>query len=190
MIEIEAYDDCINASNHIAISGGQVYCSSTTNDGMDSNGTIAISGGVVISLGAAAPEAGIDADNNRFAITGGTVIGLGGSTSTPTASASTQRSLVYTTTTSNIQTLSIRSSDSKTILILKLPRSYQQSMCLLYSDAQMQASTTYTISTGGTITGDTNFHGFYTGASWSGGSTATTFTTSSMVTTIGGGGRP
>ncbi len=191
-IEIEAHDDCINASNHINISGGKIYCNSTTNDGMDSNGTIAISGGLVIALGAAVPEAGIDADNNRFAITGGTIIGLGGSTSTPTASASTQRSVVYTTNTANIQTIAIQSSDSKSILTLKLPRTYQQSTCLLYSDAQMLPSTTYTIRIGGTITGDSQFHGIYTGATWSGGSTATTFTTSSMVTTIGGtgGGRP
>ena len=192
-IEIEAYDDCINATNQIQISGGQIYCNSTTNDGIDSNGTISISGGVILSLGAAAPEAGMDCDNNRFAITGGTVIGLGGSTSTPTASACTQRSVVYNTNTSNIQTILIKSSDAKPVLTLKLPKTYKQSSCLLFSDAKMAASTSYTISIGGTISGGTNFHGIFADASWSGGSTASTFTTSSMVTTIGNsgaGGRP
>ncbi len=29
-IEIEAHDDCINATNHINISGGKIYCNSTT----------------------------------------------------------------------------------------------------------------------------------------------------------------
>ncbi|MDH6304172.1 hypothetical protein M2459_000900 [Parabacteroides sp. PF5-5] len=94
-VDIEAYDDCINASTHIEINGGYVYCNSETNDGIDSNGTLTITGGTIVSLGSSSPEAGFDCDNNQFKITGGTLIGLGGGDSKPTTSVSTQNSLIY-----------------------------------------------------------------------------------------------
>ena len=75
-IEVNAYDDCINAKKTLVINGGTIYCYSTTNDGIDSNGTMTITGGTIISAGAAAPEEGLDCDNNTFKITGGTIIGM------------------------------------------------------------------------------------------------------------------
>ena len=61
-IEIDAYDDCINASKHIEITNGKVFCYSETNDGIDSNGTLTFSGGVIISAGARTPEEGFDCE--------------------------------------------------------------------------------------------------------------------------------
>ncbi|MCD8071943.1 MAG: carbohydrate-binding domain-containing protein, partial [Alistipes sp.] len=71
-IDVRAYDDCLNASDHIQIDGGNIYCLSASNDGIDSNGTLTITGGTVVSIGTSAPEAGIDCDNSRFTIPGGT----------------------------------------------------------------------------------------------------------------------
>lgn len=191
-VEVEAYDDCLNASNHIQIDGGRVYCSSTTNDGIDSNGTLTITGGIVISAGASSPEAGIDCDQSRFAISGGTLIGIGGDTSTPTASACTNYSLVYRST--GAKTVCIQETSGGTeVITFQLPKTYNQSMTMLVSTPLLKASTGYTIYTGGSITGGTDFHGLYTGATYSGGSSAATFTTSGKVTTVGnnpGGGRP
>ncbi len=193
-IEIEAYDDCINASNHIEITGGNIYCYSQTNDGIDSNGTLTISGGVVISSGTTSPEEGFDCDNNTFKITGGILIGTGGATSNPTSSVSTQRSVIYGTTGTTGQLINITSADGKTVMTYKTPRTYNQ-MTLLFSSSDLAANTSYTIYKGGTISGATEFHGFYSGGTYSGGTSATTFTTSSMVTQVGtssgspGGGR-
>lgn len=39
------YDDCMNASNSIVLNGGNIYCYSSGNDGIDSNGTLTITGG-------------------------------------------------------------------------------------------------------------------------------------------------
>jgi len=195
-VEIEAYDDCINASNHIQINGGYVYCYSTTNDGIDSNGTLTITGGVVVSSGTVAPEEGFDCDNNTFKITGGLLVGTGGATSTPTTSVCTQRSVIYGAgSVTSGQCIQIKSS-SGNVLLFKVPRTYS-SMTMLFSSPDLASGTTYTISKGGTISGGTEFHGLYSDATYSGGSTAYTFNPTNMVTTVGstgggpgGGGRP
>ncbi len=193
-IEIEAYDDCINASNHIAINGGNIYCYSTSNDGIDSNGTMTITGGTIISSGTTAPEEGFDCDNNTFKITGGILVGTGGATSTPTSGVSTQRSVIYGTTGTSGDLIHIEASDGTGILTYKVPRIYNQ-MTLLFSSPDMKSDVTYTIYKGGSVSGGSNFHGLYSSATYSKGTTAITFTPSSMVTSIGtstggNGGRP
>lgn len=194
-IEIEAYDDCINASNHIAINGGNVYCYSQTNDGIDSNGTLTITGGTIISSGTTAPEEGFDCDNNTFKITGGTLVGFGGATSTPTSSVSTQYSVIYGATGTANQLIHIESADGTSIMTVKVPRAYSSQMTMLFSTPAIKSNTSYTIYTGGSTSGGTDFHGLYSGATYTKGTSAKTFTTSSVVTTVGsvssggGGGR-
>lgn len=188
-INIEAHDDCINATNHIQIEGGTIYCSSATNDGIDSNGTLTITGGLVIADGG---EGGIDCDRNRFSMTGGTLIGLGNMQSTPTANASQQRTLVWNrSSASSIQTIRIQAvSDGSEVLTLRLPRTYSR-FGLVLSLPSFAGNTEYAIYTGGSISNGTDFYGYYTGASYSGGTVMETFTTgadSGAVTTIGSSG--
>lgn len=196
-IDIVAYDDAINATTHIQIDGGNIYCNSTTNDAIDSNGTLTVTGGVIVAAGASQPEGGFDCDNSRFTITGGTLIGIGGATSTPTAAYCTQRSLVFNSSTSNIQYIRIEStSGGQEVLTFKLPKTYSSRMTMLFSSPSLAANTGYTIYTGGSISGGTDFHGFYTGATYTKGTSAGTFTTGSAAgsvstvgTSQGGGGR-
>lgn len=86
-ITIHAEDDCINAANSdlsnysfaINISGGDLYMDTTTGDGIDSNGTLTISGGsVVVWTANTADNQPLDADG-KISITGGTVLAAGGS---------------------------------------------------------------------------------------------------------------
>lgn len=197
MVAALCYDDCMNASNSIVINGGNIYCYSSGNDGIDSNGTLTITGGVVVSSGTTVPEDGFDCDQNTFKITGGIVLGIGGGTSTPTSSACTQRSVIYGGSGSNGQYLNIRSTDGTDILTYQLPRAYSQ-MTVLFSSPNLTSGGSYIISKGGTVTGGSEFFGLYTGATYSGGTQAETFTASSMVTQVGstsgggggGGGRP
>lgn len=191
VIEIKAYDDCINAANHIEITGGTIYCVSQTNDAIDSNGTLTISGGTVIAIGSSAPEAGFDCDNNTFKITGGTLVGFGGSTSTPTSNVSTQRSLIYGG--SSYEIIHIESSSSEAVLTFKLPKTFSNTT-MLFSSANLISGTTYNIYTGGSIEGGTQTYGLYEDATYTKGTLSDSFTASSMVTKIGnlssGGGRP
>ena len=137
---------------------------------------------------------GFDCDNNRFTISGGTLIGIGGNTSSPTANYCTQRSLIFRSSTSNISIIRIEATSSGAeMLTYKLPKTYR-STTLLFSSPALAASTGYTVYTGGSITGGTDFHGYYTGSTYSNGSSAGTFTSGSAagsVSTVGntsGGG--
>lgn len=192
MIAALCYDDCMNASNSIVINGGTIYCYSSGNDGIDSNGTLTITGGVIVSSGTTSPEEGFDCDQNTFKITGGIVLGIGGGTSTPTSSVCTQRSVIYGGSGSNGEYLNIQSADGTSILTYQIPRAYSQ-MTVLFSSPNLTSGGSYIISKGGTVSGGSEFFGLYTGATYSGGTQAATFTASSMVTQVGstsGGGQP
>lgn len=192
LLTINTYDDCINASNHIEITGGTTFCTSTGNDGIDSNGTLSVSGGFIIARGTRSPECGIDCDQSRFSVTGGIIIGTGGSTSNPTASACTQRSIVYSGTAGNA--ICIKNSAGQIIMLYQMPTYSSSSsgggpgggnssyMTLLFTDPNLSTGT-YTLLYGGTISGGTTVNGYNTGGTYSGGSSKS-FTISSMVTTV------
>ncbi len=183
------YDDAMNASDAIVINGGIIYCYSTGNDGIDSNGTLTVNGGFTIAIGTSSPEGGIDCDENTFTITGGILLGIGGDTSTPTSSVCTQPSLIYSGSISGDLLLHISSSDGEGVLTYELPVNYS-SMTFLFSSPSLQLGSSYVLSTGGSVSDGTEFFGYYTNGTYTGGTEQSSFTLSSMVTTIGrsGGG--
>ncbi len=193
----KTYDDGLNASSKISITGGKVYVCSTGNDAIDSNGTLSVSGGLVLASGTREPEAGFDCDQNTFAITGGTVIGLGGDSSKPTASVTTQP--VYLcgrqTLTQN-QTLVLKDASGNVIWSFVVPQSYTQGATILFSSPSISVGSSYTLVSGATVSGGTTWQGYSDDASVSGGGTLRTFTQSSTVTSVGtsssggGGFRP
>ncbi len=181
-IEIDAYDDAINAIATLNVNGGQIYAASSSNDGIDSNGTIAITGGYTIAVGSSAPEAGIDTDNGTFEITGGTLLGIGGSTNLPT-SGSTQNSVMLGSGSAN-QIIHIESTSGNEALTFKAPKSYST---MLYSSVKLETGDTYTVYTGGSVSGGSDFNGLYTSGTYTGGTKSnTSFTISSLVTRVGG----
>lgn len=183
-IEVSAYDDALNASDHIAITGGNLYAYSSGNDGIDSNGTLTISGGTTVASGTRMPEDGIDCDQNTFIIDGGTVIGIGGSTSVPTAGQCRQPSIIYGGSGSANTYLSLADSGGANILIYKIPRSYSQ-MTVLISSPSLKQNAVYTLSAGGQTSGGENFHGLIRGGAYTDGSQLASFTLNTMVTTYG-----
>ena len=194
-ISIETKDDCINASKHIEITGGTIYCVSSGNDAIDSNGTLSISGGLILAHGAGSPECGLDCDDNRFAITGGTIIGTGGTNSTPTGSACTQYIIDYSNATSN-SAICLKDFSGEPVLMFKLPAFSSSSsgeggdwggnsgsgMKVLISTPKLKTGT-YTLHYGGTINATEQFNGYITKGAYSGGSTKTV-TIHSIVTSI------
>lgn len=86
-IKIQATDDCLNAANSdltdysfsLKIFDGTLYMYTESGDGIDSNGTLEISGGTVVVWTAnTADNQPLDADGT-ISITGGTVFAAGGS---------------------------------------------------------------------------------------------------------------
>ncbi len=138
-IYIKAVDDAINAGKALYINGGNVVAYSTTNDGIDSNGTLTVTGGKVFAIGARSPEAGFDCDNNTFRITGGLLVGVGGSTSTPTADASTQASVILDG--GNAETIySVLDSDNGEVVTFTSPTSFTT---LLLSSSKFNSENAY-----------------------------------------------
>ena len=195
---IEAYsvkDDAVNAAQNLTINGGIYYAHSDANDGTDSNGNMVINGGLNISNGARSPEEGFDCDNNQFRITGSTSIGTGGGTSNPTQNVCTQPSLKINT--QQGYAIQVLKSDGTVICTFQCPTftggggggpGGGNSMVMLFTDPQLQTGQSYTVKYNGTISGGTEWHGYYTGnVTYSGGQT-TTVNVNSMVTTVSAGG--
>lgn len=86
-ITIYSEDDCLNAANSdlgdygfsLSIYGGTLYMESSSGDGIDSNGTLTISGGsTTVWTANTADNQPLDADG-KITISGGTVLAAGGS---------------------------------------------------------------------------------------------------------------
>lgn len=184
-IVVNAYDDAFNAEEEINISGGNIFANSVDNDGIDSNGSMHISGGVVIALGTGTPEGPFDCDNSTFAITGGTIIGFGGESSVPTTSATTQPVVLFAGKSySEEEYIALCDDSDDAIFSFKLPRSYSSSV-LVVSSPEMAVGSSYTIKSGISVSGGTEWQGFSDNATVSGGSTLQTIKVSSYVTTAG-----
>lgn len=187
---VTAYDDALNASNNITISGGKVFAHGTNNDGIDSNGTLTITGGLAIALGTTTPEASFDCDENTFTITGGTLIGLGGDVSTPTSSTTTQPVLITQGLSfTSGSTFAVGSSDGTAYFAFTLPQAYNSAK-LLVSCPSFSTGSTVSITGGVTKTGGTTWQGYTDDATISGGSSLASVTLSSVVTNNGGGSGP
>lgn len=78
-VSVYAYDDALNAGTDFVMNDGLLFAYSAANDAIDSNGAIAINGGLVVANGAGSPEQGIDVDvEKNYTIAGGDVLSLGG----------------------------------------------------------------------------------------------------------------
>lgn len=148
-----AYDDAMNAAKLVKITGGQTYCLSTHNDGIDSNGNILITGGSVTAI-AANMEAALDNDNpgqnTTFVIDGGEIIGIGGTVYSPNTS-SAQYSIVYNgCPMSTTEELAVKDEDGNKILAVTSPQGSQNAGVLL-SSSKFVKDGKYTISIGDTV---------------------------------------
>ena len=78
-ITVNAYDDGINSSSHMTISGGYIYSNGSKNDGIDANGNLYIKGGLVYAVGSGGAEKSIDANTEggyKLYVQGGTIIAV------------------------------------------------------------------------------------------------------------------
>jgi hypothetical protein len=204
-VSIVASDDGFNATkgsrteandgSFLRLNGGTIYVNTTIGDGLDSNGSIAITGGTIIVHGPQSqPEVGMDY-NGICNISGGLLVlsGIGSNMTQGPSTTSTQYSLKLTTnSTIAAGTLfHIQDASGNDIVTFKPVRSYSS---IVFSSASLQKGSTYYVYTGGTNTG-TLTNGMYKDGTYTPGIQYTSFTISSTVTTIGNatsnpGGRP
>ncbi len=176
IINLNCTDDCINASRsdsdyegQIFISGGNIYAYSSNNDAIDSNGTLTISGGVIVALTATTPECAFDCDENTFAITGGLLVGVGtGNYSKPTSGSCTQSTVVLSGSYfgAGSTTFALEDSSSSPVFAFTLPSvfgsSANSSYVMIFSSPQIKTGTQYKTVTNVTTSGGTTFNNLFT----------------------------
>ena len=187
---VYAYDDAINVGGDnpvgLEINGGKIFAFADNNDGIDSNGKLWVNGGIVIASGSAAPEEGLDCDNSQnFIVTGGTLIGTGGA-AISTSSRSTQRSVIYNGVSAKTGELFvIADAEGNPVLKYELPRT-MNGMSLFFSSPDIKTGETYTVYSGGSLSGNTvNWNGWFEDGTYTAGTELGTFTSNSLTTTVG-----
>ena len=174
-VAINAYDDAINASSHLTISGGMVYARATNNDGIDANGNCYIKGGLVFAVSASSPEVAIDANTEggyKLYVQGGTIVAIGGLESGASLTQSCYKASSWSKNTWYALTV------GSNIFAFKTPSSGGSTMVV-------SGASTPTLKSGVTASGTSIFAGVgYYPATASGGSSV------SLSSYTGGGGGP
>ena len=160
----------------INIYGGLVNVNAS-GDGIDSNGNLNITGGTVISWGAAAnnPDDPLDADGDIY-IKGATVFAAGSSQMAEAPSSSSQGYVTTKSTAASGKTINIKNSSSTTVFNAKAKKNVNY---ILYSSPDMTSSSGWSITIDDSSVIDTSENFAY--HSWNGG----TVTKSASCTTDG-----
>jgi len=194
---IVAKDDAVNASNgggssstacHLIINGGLLVTSST-GDGVDSNGYMSFNGGITLVSQNSSNNEPLDAgDRMSVEIYGGVVVAVGsrGMASAPTVkSSSTSAAFLGNFSGSANTWLAVNDADGNNVLAWKVPQSYQ---LVKFSDDNCEAGS-YTFYSNATVSGSQYVDGidfYYPATSVSGNTTSTVTLTKGQCTTSGG----
>ena len=173
----------VSADAWLYINGGYIVVNSG-GDGIDVNGSIAMTGGTVIVHGPTEQMNGALDCNGTFNVSGGFLVGVGssGMAEAPDAT-SAQNSLLLnlngTLRAGNLFHIETAAGDA---ILTFAPDKNIQSIVL--SSAELARGVTYNVYYGGTATG-TAQDGLYHGGAYTPGTAYTTFTVSSALTALG-----
>lgn len=183
-----------SSNYHLYINGGYIAIDAG-GDGLDSNGSITMTQGVVLVNGPTNDGNGALDYMGTFDITGGFLVATGssGMAEAPSPS-STQYSVLYNFESQRAAgtIVHVETQDGKAVLTFVPTKTYQS---VLLSSPELENGSTYVIYTGGSSTG-TVADSLYAGGTYSAGTQIASLTISSMVTSAGsarggfpGGGR-
>lgn len=196
-ISVVSSDDAINGAEPdnttatgtilVQINGGYIVLDAG-GDGLDSNGAVEMTGGVVIINGPAARgNAAVDYDGG-FKMTGGFLIGVGSArmAETPDQSSTQAALLLNLTAPQPAGTLiQIRNAENRPILTFLPIRGFDS---IAFSSPEFMIGETYTVYLGGSVEGESKDE-LYSEATPSTGTEYTEFTVTDIVTGIGQIGR-
>jgi hypothetical protein len=193
-VNIVASDDGFNATygnggenndgSLLTLKGGSISVNVSGGDGLDSNGSIVVSGGTIVVHGPQSqPEVGMDY-NGTCNVSGGLLVvsGVNSNMTQAISTTSAQYGLKLSTSQTIVANTIIHIQDAtgNSVLTFKPVRSYSS---IVFTSPQLVNGTTYYIYTGGSSTG-TNNNGLYTDGTYSGGTPKKSFTLSSKVTSV------
>lgn len=149
-LHITSTDDGINVSatgGSANFSGGYVYIKSSGGDGVDSNGNLTVSGGVIVSIALTGSEDALDWGDGSYTgkISGGFIAGLCGNVESP--SVSNGGVVIYNSSTASVsagQTIAIGSSASDIKYAFTVPSGISSYSNLFMGSEEMSGSS-YTV---------------------------------------------
>lgn len=171
-----------SSNNTLTITGGYLSVDAQ-GDGLDANGSIAMSGGTVVVNGPTMNGNGALDYDGTFDMTGGVLIAAGSSGMVQAASeSSTQAGILMTyPQTQQAGTLIHLEDDAGNTIVTFAPSKNYQAVYI--SSPDMKKDAAYTLYSGGTSNGaETN--GFYDGGDYTGGTKVVSFTASSTITWV------
>jgi hypothetical protein len=173
----------LSGNNYLNINGGYIAIDAT-GDGLDVNGTINMTGGVVIVNGPTSNGNGPLDYLGAFKITGGFLVAVGSSGMAQAhGTSSTQYSVMLNLPSSQSANtmVHIETTGGEEILTFVLTKAYQS---VVLCSPELKNGSTYIVYSGGSSTG-TVTDGLYSGGIYTSGTQITSFTISSIVTSIG-----
>lgn len=179
-VSVEVSDNGLSATNDISVNGGQIYAHAA-GDVIKSDGTMSFNGGVTVAVGGESPIGSlVCGESCEIAFNGGIVVATGGVFSTLSGS-SAQRVAVLGPGEAGTA-LHIARDDGDEVLTFQASQAYEN---MVFSSPDLLANRTFDVRKGGSISGGSDFHGLYTGATYTGGSIVAFFNTDSVVTYVG-----
>ena len=170
----------------IVISGGTIYIDAG-GDGIDSNGSVEMTGGTMLIAGPSSGGDGALDYNGSFAISGGVLLASGSAEMALNVSVANGQcaALIYLNSTLQAGEAVGIATDNGEVLFAFAPEKQYQS--LVVSSPALQTGETYHILTGGTLSGE-SWNGYYSDVSMDGAQTAQTVTFSETLATVGQAG--
>ncbi|HQF70283.1 MAG TPA: dockerin type 1, partial [Promineifilum sp.] len=171
-------------SNFMYINGGTIVVDAN-GDGLDANGAIIMTGGLVVVNGPTNDGNGAMDYDGGFNISGGTIVtaGSAGMLQSPDAASAQNSALIYVGQAAAGTLIHIQNSAGEDVLTFAPTKSYA---AVTLSSAELVSGETYTVYVGGSATGTAN-GGLYSDGAYTPGTELGSFTVSSAVTTLGMG---
>ena len=168
------------ANDDITINGGTLYCDAGTN-GIKCKNTISINGGTSVLMGGTREEKGAVIAVGGFTINGGTLYAVGNTCTLPLASSGQNAVAVTFASALSANMLTRIASGSSPLFALSSPRAYKT---VLYSGSGLREGASYTVSTGGMVSGGCTADYITTGGTYSGGTDRGTYKTTGRVSSF------
>ncbi|MCB0210396.1 MAG: carbohydrate-binding domain-containing protein [Anaerolineae bacterium] len=172
---------------YLYINGGTIVVNAG-GDGLDANGSIEMTDGLVIVNGPTNRGNGALDYDGSFTLSGGLIVAAGSSgMAQAPGQTSTQPSVLinFDSTQAAGTLVNIQSEDGQNILTFAPSKEFQS---IAFSSAELTEGTTYQVYLGGSATG-TVTDGLYQDATYTGGTNYTEFTISDIVTRVGSNSR-
>lgn len=186
----DTFANTATGSGSLIINGGTITVNAS-GDGVDSNGSIEMNSGTLVVNGPTTSGNGTLDYDTTFDMNGGILVGIGSAGMAMSPSSTSTQSFLFTTDLAIAadEAIQITGPDGEVILTFKAS---EVSQSLVVSTPELVEGSTYTVTSGGSVSGESST-GIYQNDVYSGGTSATDLTATTEASSngmMGGGASP